>query len=647
VGSAGVAAERPPRTDRRAFWVLALLAALTVIITIVARHIIFPAFSWNRDEPVYLWQASGLRIGQFAPTDGGAPSFFHPWLSAAQDGRLFSQYTPGWALALLAGQLIASADLTLALACVLAVLGTYALARELTRDRNLSLLAAALMVASPILVIQGAVYLSYMFTLGIGLFFVTALISGTRRPSAWKVLAAGVLLGCIFITRPFDAVLWGLAAYVFVVVEQWRTKRELVRATLLLAVGFLPLGIVTLVYNQRVTGSFTTFPITVADPLDQFGFGLRRIMPGFGKDHYGVYQAVRSTAKHLVYMPFFLFGAYLGAIAGLYALWTIRRQRAALALVLLAVVFPLGYLLFWGTQVSAATTNLSGPIYYIPLYAVACVLIATAIVTVWRRRRNLGIVLVVVLVVATLPLGINRILVNKHISDAQIPWKQSDDTIKGRALVFVEGSYLMFVNPFSANGPNLDDRILYAIDRGPANINFIRSRPGRVVYAQTTSLLPDELLPRAHPLTPRVSLTRLHLAQTSRLVLDARITAPAAGDTVIASLSTGASTVHRTLTTHARAGAVYETRWTVDATNTRTLGTIRVGAGFGPDATSARARDVQRESIPYSRSGAVMVLLMPPRMELSVRYGKKYERRIVMRLPNLEVTPTLAGPPRS
>ncbi|HEY7438307.1 MAG TPA: glycosyltransferase family 39 protein [Acidimicrobiia bacterium] len=646
MGSAGVAVERPPRTDRRAFLILALLAAVTVIITLVARHVVFPAFSWNRDEPVYLWQANGLRIGQFAPTDGGAPSFFHPWLSAAQDGRLFSQYTPGWALALLAGQLVASADLTLVLASVLAVLGTYALARELTRDTTLALVAAALMVASPILVIQGSVYLSYMFTLGMGLFFVTALISGTRRPSAWKVLVAGFLLGCIFITRPFDAVLWGVAAYAFVVVEQWRAKRELGLATLLLVIGFLPLGIATLVYNQRVTGSFTTFPITVADPLDQFGFGLRRIMPGFGRDHYGVYQALRSSAKHLFYMPFFLFGAYLGAIAALYALWKIRGQRAALALVFLAAVFPLGYVFFWGTQVSAATTNLSGPIYYVPLYAVASVLIATAILMVWRRRRNRGIVLVLVLAVATLPLGINRILVNKRISDSQIPWKQSADTIKGRALVFVQGSYLMFVSPFSTNGPKLDDRILYAIDRGPANIDFIRSRPGRTVYAQTTSLLPDELLPQAYPRTPRVSLTRLHLAQTTRLVLDARITAPAAGDTIIASLTTDAITAHRTLTTHARAGAVYETRWTVDASSTRDLGTIRVGAGFGRDAASARVRDVQRESIPYRRSGAVLVLLMPPRMELSVKYGKKHEYRVVTRLRHLQVTPTLEAPPR-
>ena len=83
-----------------------------------------------------------------------------------------------------------------------------------------------------------------------------------------------------------------------------------------LGLGFLPLLILTLAYNADVTGSFTQFPITAADPLDTFGFGLRRIMPTFGAADYTFVQAVRSSGKQAGLLPIFLAGSYvLGALA--------------------------------------------------------------------------------------------------------------------------------------------------------------------------------------------------------------------------------------------------------------------------------------------------------------------------------------------
>ena len=123
-------------------------------------------------------------------TNGGMPLFFWPWLAGVKNAAFFSQYTAGWPLALLGADLVfGSLDVALAAGSVLAVLGTYAFTRELTDDRRLALVSATLMLASPIVVIQSGVYLGYLFSLGLGLFFGAALLASLRRGPRWLALA--------------------------------------------------------------------------------------------------------------------------------------------------------------------------------------------------------------------------------------------------------------------------------------------------------------------------------------------------------------------------------------------------------------------------------------------------------------------------
>ena len=181
--------------------------------------------------------------GQLAVPDGGHPDLFQPWLSAARDGEIFSQYTIGWPLVLLFGSLLGSVGLAVAAGAALAVVGTWALVDELTRrppGRRRS--PALLMLASPIIAVQGGVYLNYLFTLGLGLLFIVCLRRGVREGSIWRLVVAGGLLGWIFLTRPFDAAVWGLLGAVPVVVRERHHLRALLRARRRGArVGLLPL----------------------------------------------------------------------------------------------------------------------------------------------------------------------------------------------------------------------------------------------------------------------------------------------------------------------------------------------------------------------------------------------------------------------
>ena len=159
------------------------------------------------------------------------------------------------------------------------------------------------MLASPIFALQSGVYLGYLFTLGLGLLFGAALVTGVVRHRPLLLVAAGLLVGWIFMTRPFDAVLWAAAFGSYVLVICWKQWGRLARAAGWTALGAIPLVIATLAYNRHVTGSFTEFPITAADPLDTFGFGLRRLMPTFGKDDYTVGTAIRSVGKNGLFLP--------------------------------------------------------------------------------------------------------------------------------------------------------------------------------------------------------------------------------------------------------------------------------------------------------------------------------------------------------
>jgi len=312
----------------RELWLLLALAAGAVAVALISRHLIYPAFSWNRDEATYLWQTDVLRAGKvFAPV-GNPSQFFWPWLAGVRNAGFFSQYTVGWPMVLLVTKVVlGSAEVALPVGAVLAVLGTYFFTKELTGDPTLPLLAAVVMLFSPIVLIQSGTYLPYLFTVGMGLLFSAALLSGVRRRSWLTVAAAGVILGWVVLARPYDAALWALPIGGYVVVTNWRQWNVLLRTAIWAGVALAPFVAFTLFYNRHVSGSFTKFPITAKEPLDTFGFGPRKLMPIAKTFQYNASAALHSTAKNLGALPPFLLGGFFGLVVAWVGL-TLRARTA-------------------------------------------------------------------------------------------------------------------------------------------------------------------------------------------------------------------------------------------------------------------------------------------------------------------------------
>lgn len=585
-----------PRTT----WVLALVAAVAAVII---QQLVYPAFSWNRDEPVYLWQAEMVRHGMLTAPDGGFPELLHPWLSAWRDGAFFTQYPLGWPLVILAGSLVAWPGAALSLAAALAVSGVCLLAYELTRDRTVANAAGLVFLLSPIFAVQGGVYLTYLFTLGLGLWFSWLFLAAVRLVSPGRAVAAGVFFGYIVCTRYFDAVLWGLVAAGFVAVTEWGRWQRQLRTALFFVAAVVPFVALQLLHNRALTGSVFTFPISEKDPLDSFGFGYRRLMPSFEPEGYGPRRALVSSAKHAFFLPWFLLGAYAGVLCAAVAAWWRRRERSTWFLLALMAVFPLAYLPFWGNYVSALTVRLSGPIYYVPLYAPLAILIAVAVVGLLRRNQRLGLSLVVVLALITVPLTTGRLGLNRELSRGQAPWRESVEELTEPALVVVAATaYLLFLNPYSANSPDLDGNVIYATNTWPSVFRLIEAHPDRQAWLQRATLSPEELLPSESPSQPEVVLEPMEIIEGDAIEVAMVITPPRDEEAVWVQLDVAGELHWRQVTADSRAGVPIAARWTLTTQGSDSTyrnrsdavelqpGELTVSFGVAFGATGRRAR---------------------------------------------------------
>ena len=525
----------------RAHWPVLVVVLLAAAVALWSKAVLFPHLSWNRDEPVYLWQMEVLRDGRLAAPDGGFPRLFLPWLSAARDGELFGQYTPGWPIVLLLARVLTgTATSALALAGGLCVGGTYALAYALTRRRDTAVVAAVLMLASPIYALQAGVYLPYVFSVGLGLCATALVVSGLRPRRPARLVLAGLILGWVFLTRPFDTVVWGgvLAIYVlWVERDRWR---DAVRTLSVLVGAGVPLLVAGLLYNRRLTGSLLEFPMTVKDPLDVFGFGTRRLAPKFGEVEYGLRSALRSSAKNLFVFPWFLAGTYITLASALLAVIRWWRRPSTWLLVALGAAFPLAYFPFWGTYLSSLASRISGPIYLVPLYAPVCILVAALLVE-WRAHRpRWAAGLAVLLVVATIPAAWDRFSLNRVISPSQAPWHDSLDAVEDPSLVLVaDSTYVIYANPFGANPPDLSGPRLFAVPEGPEVLALIAEHPERALYLQAADVPAQELGPREDPIDVDVVVSPARVISAPAVTLRPSLQLPSDREVTV-TVTTGA-----------------------------------------------------------------------------------------------------------
>ncbi|MCM3885087.1 hypothetical protein ND747_15715, partial [Frankia sp. R82] len=138
-----------------------MLCAASFTVSLVLQCTLLRYGSGDADEAAYVLQARMLTHGQLTLDASTLEPFFRPWLTGERDGRLFTKYLPGWP-ALLAASQVLFGTMIVAPAAVAAgwVAGTYLLARELLDDAAGAVLAAAVLAASPLVLLHTALPLA-------------------------------------------------------------------------------------------------------------------------------------------------------------------------------------------------------------------------------------------------------------------------------------------------------------------------------------------------------------------------------------------------------------------------------------------------------------------------------------------------------
>lgn len=494
---------------------LVTVAALAGIIVFVVASELFPYHSSNHDEGVYLQHARLLLSGKLWFTTPVTDAF-HWWFFVEDGSRLYSKYQPVVPAMFAPGVAIGTPRLVLALIGV-GVVGLVGLLVRAAYDGSVGIVAACLVVASPLFLLTTSVFLPYAPTTLLNLTFAYSYLRAVRSGQLRWSAVAGTAVGLAFFARPYTAVLFGIPFIAHACWLLWaaRTRREQLRHRLavLLPVATLGVGFVglTLAYNAVVVGDPLTFPFLEFAPEDGIGFGRRAIL-GYERD-YTLTLALEANARVLWTLATrFVAVPPLGTVAatvggGLFIGRRLtgdhegtndgplpdRTLRLLFVGVLISVV--VGNVGFWGNlnvlaDLSDPTDGLIaqfGPFYHYDLLLPLSALGGAGLVWVWRRlraitvprlgrRRGLTVLIGLLLLVAPGAGGVQVAALDGPMSENARYTERFENAYEPFAggepegVVYVPTPYGEWLgHPFQwlYNDAGLDGPTVYVLDRAP------------------------------------------------------------------------------------------------------------------------------------------------------------------------------------
>ena len=296
-------------------------ALAAVVVSVVVHHVIYPALSWNRDEPVV--PLAGRRrsaTGAASRRPAGSPTFFHPVADRRHGtAQFFSQYTLGLAgrparrrravrhrrrRRWCSGPLLTVLGTTCSPASSLATHG----ARSLAAPRDAR-------VADrhhperrvPRLPVHARARSAVRSR-------AARRASGAGAGGSLVVAGAAASAGCSSPARSTRCCGPSASVGTRSSPPGGSRTRQLARRRCSLALGFLPFLVATLVHNRTSPARSPSSRSPPRTRSTRSGSGCGGIMPTFGRPTTPSVQAVRSTGQAGGLLPLFLVGSYvLGA----------------------------------------------------------------------------------------------------------------------------------------------------------------------------------------------------------------------------------------------------------------------------------------------------------------------------------------------
>lgn len=365
-----------------------LYAILGLLAAELALALAFGALDFHpitEDEKTYLYQARLLLAGRLTvPVAPEQAAFMQPFL-VTRDGLVSGQYFWAQPAFVAIGEAVGLPWLAVGFEVAAAVFFSGKLAAEVTGDRRVGAVAAALVASSPLVVATAATLHSATLAVACSsaaLFGIARLSRGAPIDAGGSrlgpTLALGIATGIALNNRLLDhaAVLAG-AAVVVALRERGRMAGLLrvVRAILPAVVVAIPFMVILALANRAVTGS----PWTTGYALFNGGRGWKTM--GFGIGPFGVEHTVSSAAASQLtvwaLLTVFLSGSPCAFMLLAPAVLAGRSRRLAVigAGVCVCALYTLAYFFYCGASITQ-----TGPVYFDALVPVIAGTIAVAAV---------------------------------------------------------------------------------------------------------------------------------------------------------------------------------------------------------------------------------------------------------------------------
>ena len=508
--------ETRSQNTRPYLWYAALLLICTAAFGLAALISlgIFERIPHVEDEAAYLFQAQVFAQGRLkVPTPLYPTSYWSPFVLDFE-GQRFGKYPPGYPLLLSLGVLVGRPWIVNALLASLG-LGILAYAGRDIYSPVVGLLAAALGLTVPVFLAMSGTLLSHPTSLLFTCLFLWAYAGLIRKPPGtlrWGYsVIAGLGLGCLLVTRPFDAIGVSILFALYLFVRGLRVDRDLLRQGVIIAAIVALFGLLLLTYWYSVAGTLGN-PYTLLWPYDRPGFG-----PDLGPEGYTLATGQRYLRVNLrdLATGFLGWPGYLNVLFLLLAFILRPRDRWNYLLLtgfLSLAALHVTYWYYGGRDAGFPRYYYAGLPMLLLLTARGIELAAVALHRLSRRVRlpyaqssakaNLPIAhlpIYLALIALTLynalvflPPNLNAFRGKSGITAA--PLRVAQKAGLTNAIVFVPGvdHWYDFAVFFSANSPTLDSDVVYAIYGNEPQARAVRDLyPDRDCYVQSES----ELLP--------------------------------------------------------------------------------------------------------------------------------------------------------
>lgn len=454
-------------------WIaLLLLVTLGFILTVVNALFVLNNAPMTDDEHAYLLGAQIFSEGFI--TYPGYPPFLRGFFDnqfVINGERIYTQYFPGFMLALVPFVKLGQIWLIKPVMAALGLLGTYLLGARVTGSNGVGFVAALLLFLSPSFIYTSATLFSHSTALALGAFGLYFVWRCCQTDENICAFCGAFLIGWLFLTRPISGVAYGGAA-ILLLGFMGQGFRKNLKPFIISSTIFLGFLLLLFFYQYRLSGdpfklSYQAIP-SAADPLKIF---YQNFTSGTWKELYAI---------PIMTWMFWLFGWPCSFLL----LPFVRQSKEKWLLFAIVIGIWLAHLPW-----RAVGVNIAGSLHYYEAICPLVILSALGLKRLWQERASFGasLTLSVAIFSTALALFIFHPWANSNISDLAKTNNEPylvEKLVKTPAVIFTKNGRDLRLplrrrrNTWTFfrrnNHPNLKEEILWLNNLGRRNMAAIK-----------------------------------------------------------------------------------------------------------------------------------------------------------------------------